>query len=289
LDGALLWRHEFPTAVYSLAWDGAYIYASLVREARRWTPDGVEDDWRFETQGSVHALAVSDSTVAVIGSYVEQDDWGDGYSDAYYSEVSKTMPQVLLDGGVQATEGAFDYATSVVRSPRAGWIVVGDVSEPGSVWLRGLGADADEVSVDLEPGKSPHVVSIVALDDEVLVSGWTSSAHGMWLSAVSADGEELWRENVRLCGDAGGSIGDLVERDGVLWGRGSVRTGANAFAPLLVQLRLDGAIANVWAVRVDGEFVDVDAVSVGAAGIYLGGSSLGADQARYRFLARVTP
>jgi hypothetical protein len=287
LEGELVWAVELEPAPTSLAWDGQHLYAAVGEELRRWSPEGVEGDWRYNARGEISDIAVDDATVALTGYY-----WvggvHDSHMDAFYGQVTKTMPLDYL-GYAEPTEWEHDVGEAVGNSPWGGWIAGGSLrySHDYHVWLRGYGGH--RLSTSMRTYDHAHVEAIIPGDDVVYVVGWSNSApSGRWVSVFDSEGTELWSRDLWICPGAAGSFKSLTLVDSELVGVATSRNNADQYPPLIAKVGLDGAPHGVWEVSTNAERLTIGSMTTVGGRIFVGGRHFNGTQTT-RIIMEVQP
>jgi hypothetical protein len=269
LDGALVWGIELERAPSRLAWDGQQLYAALGHELRRWSPDGAEDEWRYAARGPIRDIAVSEDSVALVGSYTA-GGVHDAHSDAFFGTLDKTLP-VDYRGYAMPTEGVDDIAEAIAVNPWGGWIAAGSSwGAKEHVWLRGYAGHRLVASMQNFPG--PHVEAMFPGDDLLYVVGWANASNsGQWVSAIDDDGVEQWSRDLWICPDARGAFRDLTFVDDTLIGLGTSRNAADEYPPLIVKTTLDDFATEVWKVEDGDRHFSLSALAVDGSRLLVGG------------------
>lgn len=287
LDGTLVWAIELERAPNRLAWDGQHLYAPVGHQLRRWSPDGVEDEWRYVSRGSIRDIAVGYDTVALVGSYTVGGGH-DSHFDAFFGQVSKTMPLEYL-GYAVPTDGVDDVAEAVALNPWGGWIAAG--STRGSkehVWLRGYAGHRLVGSMQNFAG--PHVEAMIPGEGVLYVVGWANASNsGRWLSALDADANELWSRDLWFCPGVRSSFTSLVEDQGRVLGVARPRGPDGEFLQLIVDLSLDGTIADTWSIARRDLHFDVKRVATHGNRIFIAATYYSESAGWRRAIAEVVP
>ncbi|MFO7565152.1 MAG: hypothetical protein R6X02_21070 [Enhygromyxa sp.] len=285
-DGKLAWVIELPKVRNMvIAWDGQHLYGAYGQEVRRWTAEGLEDDWSISAE-FIADMAVGLDSVAVVGSYSDQGGHDD-HVDAFFGTYTKTTPPRGSDGGRFGVFERSEFGEVVAPSPWGGWIAAGsynDFSAYGHSWIVGFGGP--ELTLTLKFLGYSRVVGLAAHHEVLTVIGRNSVRGVVWLSSISSGGGELARHEHQLCTGVGSSIQKIVHHEGVIWAIGTVWTGQEQTSPLLVRFTFEGQIQSTHAFAVEADSFRIEALDVEEGTAYIGGYLRAGDEFR-RIVGRV--
>jgi hypothetical protein len=250
----------------NLAWDGDYIYAYFGKDVRRWSPEGVADDWIIDID-DVRDLEIADGVIGMIGSFVAQQ--GDPmYEDAFVTAYATSNPPQALWGQVIGLPEQNDGGIIMKPGLLGGWVAAGSLGavDTDRLWLRGFAGANLDVSFDYYA----RVSAIVGHQNAVIAVGDRS---GPWLASVSSSGEILWVREHSMCGGEApnGSVNAVAANEDRLRALVTVQTGEKAFREILAAFDFEGELLGTTALAIESQRISIPTMVEGDAGTYVGG------------------